>query len=112
DVFLYDRRTDRNELISRRSDDAQRTASGASFPLGLSGDGRFVFFYSEAPDVVAMTDANGGGFAGRDLFLRDRQTGTVRLLTRKGGAPTLTSSNASFVNATLMSRDGAFVAFM
>ena len=111
DVFVYDRRTDRNELISCRHDDAQRTASGASFPLALSGDGRFVLFYSEAPDVVAMTDANGGGFAGRDLFLRDRQTGTVRLLTRKAGAPTLTSANASFVNATVMSPDGAFVAF-
>jgi Tol biopolymer transport system component len=112
DVFVYDRRTDRNELVSRRYDDAQRTASGASFPLALSGDGRYVLFYSEAPDVVAMTDANGGGSAGRDLFLRDRETGTVRLLTRKGGAPTLTSANAGQAYSTVMTRDGAFVAFM
>ena len=112
DVFLYDRRSGRNELISQRHDDALRSASGNSYPIALSDDGRFVLFASEAPDIMPMIDGNGSSLSGRDLFLRDRDNGTVRLLTRKNSAPGLTSANAGLVNAVTMTEDGAFVGFM
>lgn len=44
------------------------SASGDSFPSGISSDGRFVLFTSRA-DNLAPNDSNGSG---ADIFLRDR----------------------------------------
>jgi Tol biopolymer transport system component len=65
DVFVRDRLTGTNILISVASDGSQ--GNGNSIEPGISGDGRFVAFASQASDFVTP-DTNGLN----DLFLRDR----------------------------------------
>lgn len=108
DVFLFDRVTGRNELISRRHTLPRRSASGDSFPVALSADGRSVLFRSTAPDVLPITDANG---AGADLFLLDRQSGETRLVNRSALSGT-SSANAGVVNQALLHPGGSLVAFI
>jgi Tol biopolymer transport system component len=81
----------------------------AEAPRGrsISADGRFVVFASAAPDLVAgQADMNGGE---RDVFLADRVTGTVTLVSHVPGAPATTGNGDSY--APLISADGAFVVF-
>ena len=65
DVFVRDRLTGTNVLISVASDGSQ--GNGNSIEPGISGDGRFVAFASQASNFVTP-DTNGLN----DLFLRDR----------------------------------------
>lgn len=75
---------------------------GASELSSISRDGRWVVFESDATNLVA-DDANGV----RDVFLLDRMTGALSLISRvPGGAP---GNAASF--APSISGDGAVVAF-
>jgi hypothetical protein len=77
-------------------------ANGASFNPAVSADGRFVAFASDATNLVAG-DTN----AVRDVFLRDRQTGTTTRISRSvfGGQANGLSDNPA-INA-----DGSWVAF-
>ena len=75
----------------------------ASFAPDVSATGRYVVFASDATNLVAG-DTNGK----RDVFLRDLQTGTTRLVSRgingaKGNGPSYFPS---------VSNDGRYVAFM
>ena len=76
----------------------------------LSRDGRFVAFTSQAGNLVpTFTDGNG---AGTDVFLRERATGAISLLSRSttplAGA-VLGGDRRS--GAPAISRDGSVVAF-
>lgn len=80
DVFLRVRGADVTELVSARDPAAGlstegATANDASFPPSLSGDGRFVAFGSFATNLL-VGDVN--QFA--SVYVRDRQTGKVRLV--------------------------------
>lgn len=108
DVFLFDRVTGRNELISRRHTLPRRSASGDSFPVALSADGRRVLFRSTAPDVLPITDGNG---AALDLFLLDRQSGETRLVNRSASSGT-TSANDGVLPQAQLHSSGGFVAFV
>ena len=102
DIFRYDRQTDTIELVSVN---VQGTGPGAggSFEPSVSANGRFVGFSSEAPDLT-LND----GQAGRDIFLRDMQTGTTTLVSVSASAnvPGNGESRETFVSA-----DGRYVAF-
>ena len=76
--------------------------NGRSFVPAISGDGRYVAFYSDASNLVAG-DTNGA----RDVFVRDLQTGeTTRVSVSSSGAE---ANGDSFAPA--ISSDGRFVAF-
>ncbi len=81
--------------------------SGNSFTneridAGMSADGRFVAFYSEASDLVA-DDTNGVA----DVFVRDRQTGTTqRVSVSSSGEQADGESRDPSISA-----DGRYVAF-
>ena len=67
DVFLRDRAEGTTELVSVASGGGVANgASGASFSLSISGDGRSVAFASDATDLVSG-DTNGE----TDVFVRD-----------------------------------------
>src|SRR5437016_7692670 len=102
-----------------RSADAQTTervsvasggteGNGASLSSALSADGRFVAFDSDASDLVAG-DTNGVS----DVFVHDRQTGTIeRVSVASGGAQGNGSSGLiGFAFPPALSADGRFVAF-
>jgi RHS repeat-associated protein len=124
DVFLRDMQTGTTELISRNAlgtGTGNRSSGVAQYPydfstgsLVLSNDGRFVAFTSEANNlVVGQSDPNDArteafGTHRRDVFLRDRLTGTTSLIS-ENLAGTATGENGSFTPA--MSADGSVIAF-
>jgi len=104
DVFVRDLRAGVTELVSV-SAAGGATANGDSFRPSISADGRYVAYQSLATDLVAgVTDGN----FGTDVFLRDRRTGTTRLLSAAVGG---TSAAAQGAFGPLVSRDGGFVVF-
>lgn len=78
DVFLRDLATGLTERVSLSDADKQvRSWSGrASMAGSISGNGRYVIFISRASGLVAE-DTN----RRRDVFIRDRVTGTTRLVS-------------------------------
>ena len=100
DIYLRDRQTNQTTRLSAGSGGAQ--ANGYSQRPRISGDGRWVAFDSEASNLVAG-DTNGVS----DVFLLDRQTGTLTRvsLTGTGAQADLPSSLPS------ISDDGSVIAF-
>jgi hypothetical protein len=80
DIFLFDRTTSTNTLVSVSSSGTQ--ADRASDGAVISGDGKQIFFITDATNLVSG-DTNGI----QDLFVRNTQTNqTSRLsLTYTGG---------------------------
>lgn len=105
-VFLYDRVSGTNTLVSHRADDPGVEANGVSREPMLSGDGRFLVFFSSATDLVAgVEDANQGD----DVFLYDRVTGKTLLVSRSAESNRRTLSEPSQYPA--LSADGRWVVF-
>lgn len=104
DVFVRDRGTGITRRMSQNDAGVQgNQASGLSFGLGMSGDGRFVAFESAATNLVGG-DVN----QQRDVFVRDRALGTTQLVSVGSGGE---AGNAvSFGPA--VSRDGRHIAFV
>jgi len=74
DAFVRDRQLRTTERVSVGA--AGEEANDGSFGAVLSGDGRFAVFASDASNLVP------GDKAGqRDIFVRDRQAGTIERIT-------------------------------
>jgi Tol biopolymer transport system component len=88
------------ERVSVASDGTQ--ANGPSFNPSVSANGRFVVFSSEATNLVP-----GGTNGVRNIFLRDRTTGTTRRISiaMNGQQPNAACDNP------VVSADGTWVAF-
>ncbi|HET6791331.1 MAG TPA: hypothetical protein VFI35_07065 [Actinomycetota bacterium] len=100
DVFVRDRRLGTTKRVSVRSNEAQGNA-GSQHPE-VSTNGRFVVFDSSASNLVA-----GDGNNQIDIFVRDLQLGTTRLLSvrsngNQGNGPSYDPS---------ISGNGRFVVF-
>ena len=103
-MFVYDRKTDKNHLVSVASNDAQGNGDSSGFyGPSLSADGRFVAFTASATNLVA-NDTNGAD----DVFLRDRKTGTTRRVSVGAGAE---QGNGASFGIPAISADGKLVAF-
>src|SRR5262249_38177421 len=73
DVFVHDRQTGITERVSVDSSGIQGNGdSGFPYGTAISADGRYVAFGSQASNLVSG-DTN----AVRDIFVRDRQSGTT-----------------------------------
>lgn len=89
DIFLADLVTGQVRLVSRSATDPQGTTPGCSFNPVVSGDGSRVAFLSKSTQLVAGTaDTN----AAYDLFLWERDSGVMRLVSHVAGTP-LQASN-------------------
>lgn len=110
DVFVRDRTLGTTERVSVSSSETEGDA--ASFSPSINGNGRFVAFSSEATNLVPM-DLNGQ----RDIFVRDRQTGTTeRVSVSSSGAEGNGQSDGPGIRGGLsfgpdISADGRFVTF-
>jgi len=101
DVFVRDRQLGTTERVSVDSSGFQGNSD--SDDPSISADGRYVAFESDATNLVPG-DTN--GFV--DVFVRDRQLGTiVRVSVASGGA----QANGGDSLTTSISADGRFVAF-
>ncbi|HEX6899447.1 MAG TPA: hypothetical protein VF789_07035 [Thermoanaerobaculia bacterium] len=96
------------ELVSRVAPRrASDSASGESGSPALSADGRYAVFVSEAVNLVSgQIDRN----RANDVFLYDRITDTVTLVSRTAGSPVTTGDRAS--ESPQISADGRWVVFL
>lgn len=103
DIFVTDVTTGAIERVSVASDGTQ--SNGASRYAGISADGRYVTFHSDASNLVAG-DTNGVG----DVFVFDRQSHTTsRLSLTASGGEAQGGSNPS--DAAVISADGSVIAY-
>jgi WD40-like Beta Propeller Repeat len=97
DVFVHDRLTGATTRVSVASDGAQ--GNGDSNMGGISGDGRFVVFFSGAQLVPQDTNTS------YDVYLHDRDTAATSLVSRAS------DGTAVGGNQPAISADGRFIAF-
>lgn len=112
DVYLYDRVTETNTLISHVSGDPQATADGNSLRARISADGNYVVFTSTAKNLVAgqiEPPPSSSTSSTEDVFLYHRPSGTLTLISRKSGSIATTGNGTSAVNG--ISADGNFIVF-
>ncbi len=101
DVFLYDRDTGTTRRVSVRSDGGQ--GSGVSEVPAISADGRWITYWSFAPNLVSG-DTNEVA----DVFLYDRDTGaTRRVSVRSDGGQTSGGSSDPAISA-----DGRWITYL
>ncbi|MEM7029529.1 MAG: AbfB domain-containing protein, partial [Chloroflexota bacterium] len=100
DIFVRDRQTGTTERISVDSDEAQ--ADTHSSNPTISPDGRYVAFESFATNLVSGDTNNQ-----KDIFIRDRQTGTTELVSVDSNE---IQTDGASTNPS-MSDDGRYVAF-
>jgi hypothetical protein len=83
------------------------TAAGTSFSPSISGDGRYVAFQSDAANLVpGQTNA----FPGEtNVFLLDRGTGSVTLVSHKAGSTTNALPNSS--SKPILSAGGRYLVY-
>jgi Tol biopolymer transport system component len=100
DVFTFEVASGQMSRVSVAADGSE--ASAPSQDVAISGDGKVVAFVSSAADLVAG-DTNGQ----KDVFVRDRQTGTTtRVSVATGGGEASAGSGQPALSA-----DGRWVAF-
>ncbi len=121
DLFLFDRITGTTELVSRQAGTTNYGGNGVSgtfvpypdYLHTISGDGRYVSYYSLATDLVAgFVDHNGttpSNNTGTDIFVFDRVTGLNTLVTHTPGAPLNGSNDSNY--APSISGDGRYIAY-
>ena len=106
DVFLYDRESGTTTLVSHSQASPTAAGNAQSVRPRLSADGRFVVFGSAASDLVAGQSDTPDSF---DIFLWDRVTGEIRLVSHAPGAPTTAAGAAHIAE---ISADGGWIAFL
>jgi Tol biopolymer transport system component len=103
DVFVRDLETGAIRLVSRPSGTGPEKGNAASSSPAISADGRYVAFYSTATNLDGDTDALS------DIFVRDMESNTTRLVSRPSGTGPDNLNGHSFAPA--ISADGRQVAF-
>ena len=113
DVFVYDGASGTTTPVSVHATGGAGDAASSYSPI-ISGDGRYVAFLSDASDLVDPgVDTNGAP----DVYLRDLQSGTTRLVSRTrtgvaAGISVLTGSGVQEAIRPAMSVDGGSVVFV
>ncbi len=106
DVFLYDRVADATTLVSHKAGSTGQTGNSSSLGPVISGDGRWVSFFSLANDLVAgATDTDNSS----DVFLFDRTSGQTLLVSRAAG--TTATAAGGYSTPSSLSSDGRYVVF-
>jgi len=105
DVFLRDRKSGKTTRVSLGSGDKQ--ANGPSGGGVISADGRYVFFSSDASNLVPHDTDHVS-----DVFVHDRKTGrTTRVSVTSAGKQAKGFASGNGSNGPSISADGRYVAF-
>lgn len=102
DIFVHDRQTGVTERVNVSSS-GQQTTRYQSFQPGISPDGRFVVFVTQASNLVA-NDTNNSS----DIYVHDRSTHTTERVNLTSGGQ---QANFGISWQPSISRDGRYVAF-
>ncbi len=101
DIYIHDRLTGETGLVSMASDGAQ--ADRYSSEPSVSGDGRYIAFFSYATNLDSRVGSPNPGH----IYVRDRQTGWTELVSvGRNGEPANGASNAPRISS-----DGRYLAF-
>ena len=107
DVFVYDRVTRRNEIVSVSSSGQRTVGECGSATPSISADGRYVAFSSCAANLV-QGDTN----LASDVFVHDRATRrTERVSVKANGGQAMQPVDGHGSGAPSISPDGRYVAF-
>ncbi len=117
DVFLLDRESGQTTRLTH-SEGGEHTSSGAGWfqsegvfsEVQISGDGRYVLFGSNVPDLTgpALPNCPENETPCWHTYLYDRESGTIELISANdAGEP----ANTFFTNLGGISRDGRYIAF-
>jgi Tol biopolymer transport system component len=102
DIFLRDRRAETTTLLS--ADSGGNEGNGHSNDPCISASGRWVLFQSNASDLAA-----GDENSVYDVFLLDRKTGEMRILSQaEDGTP---GNGHSYVYGASLSANGRYATF-
>ncbi|MES1244174.1 MAG: hypothetical protein ABUT39_21395 [Acidobacteriota bacterium] len=104
-VFLYDRETGVNTLLSHSIQGSSISSNDLAGSPRISGDGNWIVYESAATDLLAGQSDTPGT---RDVFLQKRANGLRILVSRAAGTP-LTAANHSLASA---SADGRYAVFL
>ena len=113
DIVVYDRQNNTKVLANVNSQGDQ--ANSASTPHAISGDGRYVVFTSHANNLAQNDTTTGQDWEdkGRDLFVRDLQTGqTERVSLRSNGDEIPEGVKDALFGRASISGDGRYVCFV
>lgn len=104
-AYLWDRLSGDITLITASFSSATQGADDRTLGYAMSSDGRFVVLSSDATDLLpGVSDGNDR----EDLYLWERTTGAVQLITK---GPAGSTANGGSSNPSI-SADGEFVAFV
>ncbi len=106
-TFLYDAQTGLNILVSHVAGSNTTISPLSNRIAGLSDDGRYVFYSSQAGELIAGMSNPSSYF---NIYRWDRATDTTLMVSHADGAP-LGSGNADSVAPLAHSSDGRYVAF-
>ncbi len=108
-VFLYDRVADTVTLLSHSAapNPPNLTANDFSGSPSISGDGSFIAFESAATDLISPIVE--GNAQQPDIFLFNRLTGTLTLVSHIFSSLNTTGNNAS--ESPIISSDGSTIVF-
>lgn len=106
DVFVFDVETGTNQLVSRAAGTTTTTGNQISFDPWISENGQWITFSSSATNLV--TDQNDTN-QNQDVFLFNRVSGTIELVSRAAGA--LTTTGNAWAGTSSVSQDGTWVVF-
>jgi Tol biopolymer transport system component len=101
-VYVHDRNTGANSLISRDNSGAPNAGDQNSSAPSISSDGRYVAFTSSATNLMA-------GVSGQQIYLHDRNGPTTSIASRDN-AGSLVEGNGPSDSASI-NGNGGFVAF-
>lgn len=106
DVFVFDRQTGLAQLASGAGASPTTTGNFASSAVAITPDGRYILFGSYATDLASgVTDTN----ATQDVFVFDRQAGSVELVSQSAGSTTTTPDNSG--TGIAITPDGRYVLY-
>ena len=110
DVYLYDRLTGTNILVSHAGSLWNITGNNSSYSPAISADGNFVVFSSLATDLVfGQTYQDGSQGPRENVFLFDRENGVTTLVNHLPGLPATADGKNS--RRPTLSADGRFVVY-
>jgi len=104
DLFLYDRVAGTTTLVSRSPESAMAATNDVQYGM-ISAGGSIVAFVSEARDLVRD---QGHKPHPHDVFVYDRASGAVTLVSHRDGSPSIPGDDLS--DLTALSADGRFLA--
>jgi len=99
DIFVKDLQTGILTRVSTASDGTQGN-NGVLSPTGISGNGRYVAFASDASNLVS-------GYGSGNVFVKDLQTGAISLVSTNASGNI--ANNLSVFSS--ISKDGRYVSF-